>query len=658
MSTHEANENVFGNILNNNEENIVTNLEPTLKINSPVAPLTTAISIKKEIKANNKVKSVSFQIHTPNKTIISRPPLQNLSAKLTHQSTTKKTSTPSVTTNIKSSTKPPLSHTKQGIVSGRVQTPGGFVKRIFPTSPPQPAASSSSSLSSETSRNLNTSVQSTPTDIAREAAILARQHNMIEKQRQTVQEKERWVIEREERLRLQKEAIAEHQRKLHSELEKQSETRRRNQDAQEQLQRRQQELEREQLAASLEDRAHVAREMEMAKKQRRRQSVLLNTEILQHAREKDSQIKMQSLMNEKDWLEARRLNRLSEEQAQLIEKMRRRASMATRGEESRRQRDIAEQLQREKQSEEASLLEFRRAAWVDREAVRAAELQKDREILATKLDSWRKDKDVEKKLELKEEVQRQQDLNARRSDWLDVQFYKSEMARSHRESLASRLEQWRVEKTVEILKQHEQAEAEECDQLLRVQAQHDVDTFKREIEQNRRASLAGRLAFEIQAKERQKSEIMKVNEEASVNFALTEGEWREQRQVQEVQRELRRKSIVANYMESKRQYEYDVQCHRRALDDLHKELSIKREEWLDEQSHKQEREQRRRQSVCVRLDSWRQQRMAEEMLTMKKRLLAEEDAELQRLDFEAVKLARDQAKQAEIKAFSNTRLHL
>jgi hypothetical protein len=50
--------------------------------------------------------------------------------------------------------------------------------------------------------------------------------------------------------------------------------------------------------------------------------------------------------------------------------------------------------------------------------------------------------------------------------------------------------------------------------------------------------------------------------------------------------------------------------------------------------------------------------MAEEMLTMKKRLLAEEEAELQRLDFEAVQRARDLTKVAEQKAFSNTRLRL
>jgi hypothetical protein len=386
--------------------------------------------------------------------------------------------------------------------------------------------------------------------------------------------------------------------------------------------------------------------------------------------------------------------------------------MATRGDESRRQREVEQQIQRAKQSEEASLLEFRRAAWVDREAVRAAQLQKDRELLASKLNSWRNEKDVEKQLELQEDMQRQKDLNARHEDWLDVEFYKSEMVRSQRESLVGRLDKWRVEKTLEVQQQQERAEAEEFDLLLRTQTQHDVETFRKEIEQNRRASLAGRLdkgrkdrqqeadqrlaqnlveqqdhllwledraavqqaqererdrarqslvqrhALDIQAQQQQKSEMIKAAEEAHIDFTQSEGEWRDQRKFQEVQRELRRRSIVANYMESQRQHRYDVQCHRLALDNLHEELAVKREEWLDEQAHKQEQEQRRRQSVCVRLDSWRQQRMAEDMLTMKKRLLAEEEAELQRLDFEAVQRARDLTKVAEQKAFSNTRLRL
>jgi hypothetical protein len=286
------------------------------------------------------------------------------------------------------------------------------------------------------------------------------------------------------------------------------------------------------------------------------------------------------------------------------------------------------------------------------------------------------------------------------------------MVRSQRESLVGRLDKWRVEKTLEVQQQQERAEAEEFDLLLRTQTQHDVETFRKEVEQNRRASLVGRLdkgrkdrqqeadqrlarslveqqdhllwledraamqqaqererdrarqslaqrhALDIQAQQQQKSEMIKAAEEAHIDFTQSEGEWRDQRKFQEVQRELRRRSIVANYIESQRQHRYDVQCHRLALDNLHEELAVKREEWLDEQAHKQEQEQRRRQSVCVRLDSWRQQRMAEEMLTMKKRLLAEEEAELQRLDFEAVQRARDLTKVAEQKAFSNTRLRL
>jgi hypothetical protein len=189
--------------------------------------------------------------------------------------------------------------------------------------------------------------------------------------------------------------------------------------------------------------------------------------------------------------------------------------------------------------------------------------------------------------------------------------------------LVGRLDKWREEKTLEVQQQQERAEAEEFDLLLRTQTQHDVETFRKEIEQNRRASLAGRLdqgrkdrqqeadqrlarslveqqehllwledraavqqaqecerdrarqslaqrhALDIQAQQQQKSEIIKAAEEAHIDFIQSEGEWRDQRKFQEVQRELRRRSIVANYMESQRQHRYDVQCHRAALDNLH-----------------------------------------------------------------------------------------
>jgi len=69
---------------------------------------------------------------------------------------------------------------------------------------------------------------------------------------------------------------------------------------------------------------------------------------------------------------------------------------------------------------------------------------------------------------------------------------------------------------------------------------------------------------------------------------------------------------------------------------MHADLAARREDWVARAAHEIEEKSRRRLSVAMRLDSWREQRMAEEKLDQQRRLEEERDARLREEDREAV----------------------
>ncbi len=111
-------------------------------------------------------------------------------------------------------------------------------------------------------------------------------------------------------------------------------------------------------------------------------------------------------------------------------------------------------------------------------------------------------------------------------------------------------------------------------------------------------------------------------------------------QYQSDQRALARKSIAGRLVEARRQHEVELTIHQQVTTDMHAELEAKRADWQGRECAKVDEKQKRRQSIVMRLDSWRQQRLAEEKLNAKKALIAEEEARYREMDREDLAAAK------------------
>jgi hypothetical protein len=111
-----------------------------------------------------------------------------------------------------------------------------------------------------------------------------------------------------------------------------------------------------------------------------------------------------------------------------------------------------------------------------------------------------------------------------------------------------------------------------------------------------------------------------------------------------------RRELAARLVEARRLHELDLVEHRRRLNEVHDILATRREDWVDAVSYQTEEKANRRRSVCLRLDSWRQEKMADETKRTKQRMEAEEDAFFKQMDHEDLQAAKRKAKEEEIES--------
>jgi hypothetical protein len=119
------------------------------------------------------------------------------------------------------------------------------------------------------------------------------------------------------------------------------------------------------------------------------------------------------------------------------------------------------------------------------------------------------------------------------------------------------------------------------------------------------------------------------------------------RTAQEQERQRQRQSLAESLHAAKRQHEADLEQHNQTLLALHSDLEARRVDWIARSEANQQESANRRMSVALRLDSWREQRMAEEMLAQSRALREAEDARLRDEDREAVKETQRLARLAE-----------
>lgn len=109
-----------------------------------------------------------------------------------------------------------------------------------------------------------------------------------------------------------------------------------------------------------------------------------------------------------------------------------------------------------------------------------------------------------------------------------------------------------------------------------------------------------------------------------------------------------RMEIATRLAAAKRIHELDLEEHRRKLDIVHDILESRRQDWIDVKTYQNQDRESRRKSVGLRLDSWRQQKMAKEKAKTRERMQAEEDSFYRQMDHEDIQSAKKAIKEEEI----------
>jgi hypothetical protein len=529
---------------------------------------------------------------------------------------------------------------------------------------------------------------------AREAALQAKLQNTAEKQKKTKELKEKWALEKKEKSIRNKEKRENEIKKLVADSLHAAELRKRDIQLRKNSLQKEKSIQSEQLAASLEERTLLAQDLERKMKEKKRQSMMINKKIFKLAKDKEIKIQNEQKNIENENLALRRIDALEVKQSKLAEKNNRRESMVNRGHIAKSHLRITAENKREKAAEEKSLLESRHLAWVDTKNARALEAAKERESLANRLEENKLNKSFEEDVKIEKQKELQDSFTIRHENWLDVNNYKQQLVKKGRESLAGRLDKWREEKNYDEKLKADKQEADEYEQLLNMQAiedmksyeekqvanrkqslcyrldkhrqdkdiergqlalqaaikeeelriaeldRQDVNNYKESLLTSRRQSLAFRGQADYQEKIRQEGENqIKLSKEES-DRELNEAAWRDVKEYQMKQRELERKEIADQMMISRKANEISLNIHNEKLNDMHRDLESNRLGWTDVQAAKAEWKERSRKSMSLRIDSWKQQSLAESMLASRKQMEEQEDARLREQDREDLENAK------------------
>lgn len=109
---------------------------------------------------------------------------------------------------------------------------------------------------------------------------------------------------------------------------------------------------------------------------------------------------------------------------------------------------------------------------------------------------------------------------------------------------------------------------------------------------------------------------------------------------QQKQREASRRSIANRLAETHKQKEIDIKIHRQNLDMIHNDFELKRLDYEQLKTYRDEEKAKSRLSISMHLASWREQAIQQEKEKAKKDLERDEEAYLLEQDREALHAAK------------------
>ena len=128
---------------------------------------------------------------------------------------------------------------------------------------------------------------------------------------------------------------------------------------------------------------------------------------------------------------------------------------------------------------------------------------------------------------------------------------------------------------------------------------------------------------------------------------LSVGGWRDARDTEEANKATARRELADKLAEDRRRHEVDLQERQKALEIMQDELDVRHSNWQDDHAEHEAEIARRRQSMSLRLEAWRRERMIDEMLHTQEQMMSEEDARLREQDWADLQAAKTALKMQE-----------
>lgn len=263
-----------------------------------------------------------------------------------------------------------------------------------------------------------------------------------------------------------------------------------------------------------------------------------------------------------------------------------------------------------------------------------------RESVLFRLDKWRDEKAADARQVAEEAEAAEYEALLRQQEAEDVRSFRLAQENSRKQSLLFRIDKARLGREQDRAEEEARKLIEEEDRRLREADREDVKTYMQSIVSARRQSLAYRGQADLQERLRLEGQTAAQQAAEREDRELALAAMLDVKDHISKEREAARKSLAFRLVEARKLQEMELGCHQQALNSLHQELESRRLDWLDLNEAKAADKERSRQSIAFRMDSWRQQRLAEEMLLAKQQLLEAEEARLREQDREDLLVAK------------------
>jgi hypothetical protein len=502
-----------------------------------------------------------------------------------------------------------------------------------PKSVSRPTTSKSTTKSLSTPKNL---FSPGPSVNGRDAAKFAKLQGTAERIRKVQSLKEKWAKEKEVSAQVNKEKRAHELRRLQDEADAAAAARKKAIDAERSYELLEKQREKELLAASLEERTQLARDLQEKAKAKRRISMFLNGKLRTAAAKKDAELKAKAQQEYINELSDRRTDYLQLRQAKIREEQGRRDSMMNRTLMAQKHREAEQEMERKAAEEEAALLDMRHLNFQDDMKFKQELDKRRRESMMSRTEMAQKHREAEQAMEKKAADEEAALLETRHLNFQDDAKAKQELEKRRRESMMSRTQM--AQKHREAEQEMEKKAADEEAALLEMRHlnfQDDVQ-FKQELDKRRRDSMMGRTEMARKHREvEQEMERQAAKEEAALletrQFNFQDDA--KARLEEEQQRRMSMAGRLDHWREEKRAAQTEVYATRECEKDL---LRSRQLDHQDMQEYKKSLVVRDRQSLAGRLQKWREQKEDPDV----KVLAAAVERELQEQELEDVRAYR------------------